>query len=85
MNAIIFYEKEMNLMEMLKKYFPYSFGVKDLGNLIVKILVYVVVSGVLGFVAGLIPFVGGIIGWVINLYCTAGWVLAILDHLKVLK
>lgn len=79
-------------MDMLKKYFPYSFGAKDLKDLIIKIIVYVVVGVVIGTVAsiiGLIPLIGGILGWIIgtvaNLYTTAGWVIAILDYLKILK
>lgn len=79
-------------MDMLKKYFPYSFGAKDLKELIIKIIVYVVVGVVVGTVCsiiGLIPVIGAIIGWLVgtvaNVYTTAGWVLAILDYLKILK
>lgn len=72
-------------MELLKKIFPYSFGAKDITGLIIKIIVYIVASAVLGFVVGLIPFVGGLIGSLISLYSTVGLILAILDYLKVLK
>lgn len=72
-------------MDFLKKYFPYSFGAADVKALIIKIVVYVLVGYLLGFVAGLIPFVGGILGTLVSLYTTAGWILAILDYLKVLK
>ena len=72
-------------MDFLKKFFPYSFGAADVKALVIKILVYVVVGYLAGFVAGLIPFVGGLLGTVIGLYTTAGWILAILDYLKVLK
>ena len=72
-------------MDMLKKFFPYSFGAADVKALVIKILVYVVAGYVLGFVAGLLPLVGDIIGGVIGLYSTVGWILAILDYLKVLK
>lgn len=72
-------------MDMLKKFFPYSFGAKDIAGLVIKIVVYIVASAVLGFVIGLIPFVGGLIGSLIGLYSTVGIVLAILDYLKVLK
>ena len=34
-------------MDMLKKFFPYSFGAKDITNLIVKIIVYIVVGAVM--------------------------------------
>jgi len=72
-------------MELLKKYFPYSFGAQDLKGLIIKIVVLLVVNAVLGWVIGLIPFVGGILSWVVSVYCTIGWILAVLDYLKVLK
>ena len=71
-------------MDMLKKFFPYSFGAKDVAALVIKIIVYVVVSAVVGFVLGLIPLVGGLAGSIVGLYCTAGWIIAILDYLKVL-
>ena len=72
-------------MDMLKKLFPYSFGAKDIKTLVIKIVVYLVVSAVLGWVLGLIPLVGGIAAWVVGLYSTVGWILVILDYLKVLK
>lgn len=78
-------------MDILKKVFPYSFGVKDLTDMIVKIVVYVVVGAVAGVLIGLLaklPIIGfiiGAVGGLIDLYCTVGIVLAILDHFKVLK
>ena len=72
-------------MEMLKKYFPYSFGAADVKALVIKVIVYLLVSAVGGFILGLLPLVGGILSWVLGLYCTVGWILAILDYLKVLK
>jgi len=72
-------------MEMLKKYFPFSFGAADVAGLVIKIVVYLVVSAVAGFVLGLIPIVGGILGTIVGIYCTAGWIIALLDYLKVLK
>ena len=72
-------------MDFLKKLFPYSFGAADVKALVIKILVYVVVGYLAGFVVGLIPLVGGLLGTIISLYTTAGWILAILDYLKVLK
>ena len=72
-------------MDMLKKFFPLSFGAADVKALVIKIAIYVIGGYVLGFVAGLLPLVGGIIGTVISLYSTVGWILAILDYLKVLK
>jgi uncharacterized protein involved in cysteine biosynthesis len=73
------------MMDMLKKFFPLSFGAADVKALVIKIAIYVIGGYVLGFVAGLLPLVGGSIGTVISLYSTVGWILAILDYLKVLK
>lgn len=86
-------------MDTLKKFFPYSFGAKEVKDLVVKIIVYVlaavvvgVVLGLVGLIAGLIPILGGIIGtllsivgWVVEAYVVVGIVLLILDYLKVLK
>ena len=78
-------------MDILKKFFPYSFGVKDLTDMIIKIIVYVVVGAIASVLIGLLKeifIIGAIIGalgGLIDLYCTVGIVLAILDHFKVLK
>ena len=72
-------------MDLIKKLFPYSFGVSDIVGLIVKILAYMIVSALLGWVLSLIPLVGGIAAWVVGIYCTIGWVIAILVFLKVIK
>lgn len=86
-------------MDMLKKFFPYSFGAKDVTALVIKIIVYVVAMvigglllGLIGLISGWIPVLGAIIGWilgaigtVIEVYCVIGIVLAILDYLKLLK
>lgn len=74
------------------KYFPISARAKkDVVGLIVSILLYIVVSAVLGFVFSLlsaIPLVGwiiGIIGSLVGLYCFIGIVVSILVFLKVVK
>ena len=78
-------------MDMLKTFFPLSFGVKDLGNLIVKVLIYLVVGIIAGFAIGIlagIPVINlltGILGTLVDLYCVVGIIVAILDYLKVLK
>lgn len=78
-------------MDILKKVFPYSFGVKGLGNLIVKVLVYIVVGAIAGFAIGLLaamPIIGMLVYLIcglIDLYVVVGIVLAVLDFLKVLK
>ena len=78
-------------MDMLKKVFPFSFGIKDLTDLIVKLILMVaagiVISWVVGVVA-LIPVVGiiaGLVGGLAGLYVLASIVLAVLDYLKILK
>ena len=78
-------------MEMLKKYFPFAFGAKDITALVIKILVLVVIGFVVTWVIGLlapIPVVGAIAGLVcglIGLYVLINIVLAVLDYLKILK
>lgn len=72
-------------MEKLKKIFPYSFGAQDIASLVIKVIVYLIASALLGWIIGLIPLIGGVVAWVVGIYCTVGWILAILDYLKVLK
>ena len=78
-------------MDMLKKIFPFSFGVKDITALVVALIIYIVGGAVLGVVFGLlakIPLIGilfGIVGWAVGVYCFVGIVLSVLDFLKVLK
>ena len=80
-------------MDFLKKMFPLSFNIpeKDTKQLVINIVIYAVISIVLGAVCGWlgsIRFVGwifGIIGRVIGTYSTAGIVLAVLKFFDVLK
>lgn len=79
-------------MDLLKKFFPYSFGAKDVTGLVIKIVVYLVVGLIVSLVCklvSLIPFVGPIVAWlvgsVVDLYVLVGIVLTVLDYLKVLK
>ena len=79
-------------MDILKKYFPYSFKEKkDIGALIVNVLVYVVFDIIAGAVISLLsglPLIGwafGLIGSLFGLYVTVGLVLSILDYFKVIK
>ncbi len=82
-------------METLKKFFPFSFGAKDVAALVIKIIIYIVVNvvvGVLAGILGMIPVVGAILGpilWVITsllgVYVTGGIVIAILAYCKVIK
>lgn len=72
-------------MDSIKKLFPYSFGAADIKAMVIKIVVYLLASAVLGLVIGLIPLVGGIVSWLVGIYCTVGWILVVLDYLKVIK
>ena len=79
-------------MDLLKSIFPYSFGVKDVTDLVVKIIIYVIIgllAAVLCWVVGFLPFLGGILKWLLGtvaeLYVTGGIVFAVLSFAKVLK
>ena len=79
-------------MDMLKKFFPFSFKEKkDVAALVINVLIYLVVGLIAGFAIGLlaiIPIVNlivGLLGGLIDLYVLVGIVLSILDYLKVLK
>lgn len=82
----------MEIMTLLKTVFPFSFGVKDVVDLVIKIAIYIIAGllvGVVCWIIGFIPFIGSIIGWLVgtvaNLYTTAGWIIALLVYFKVLK
>lgn len=88
-------------MELLKKFWAYSFKVeqKNVSSFVTNLIVWVVacfVAGailwVAGAITGWIPVVGellgvilGILGGACELYCTVGVVLAILVFVGVLK
>ena len=78
-------------MAALKKYFPLSFRITDLKELLIAIAIYIVADVVCGFVIGLlgkIPLIGflfSLIGWVAGIYFFVGIVLAVLHHFKLLK
>ncbi|MBQ4553272.1 MAG: hypothetical protein IJA59_10025 [Clostridia bacterium] len=78
-------------MDMLKKIFPFSFKSKEVKDLVINIVIYLVASIVGGWLLGLlggIPLLGVIfdlIGSLFGLYCLVGIVLAVLDFLKILK
>ena len=78
-------------MDTLKKLFPLSFKEGDVKSLIITIVIYIVVAAVAGLVLGLlgrIPLIGWIfrlVGWLIDVYCTVGVVLAILKFLNIVK
>ena len=87
-------------METLKKIFPLSWKyTKDVANLIIGILVYILVGIVAGaiialatLITGWIPVLGGILAWVlglvgslIGLYTLAGIIIQLLVYFKVIK
>ena len=78
-------------MDFLKKLFPLSFGATDKDNFIKALVIYIaalVVLTVVGMLLGGIIIIGtiiGIIGYVVDVYATAGIVLSILVFTKVIK
>ena len=78
-------------MDMLKKYFPFSFRGTDVKSFIISLIIYVVIDIVAGFVIGLlakIPLLGiifSLLGSLVGLYGLVGIVLAILYFVKVIK
>lgn len=78
-------------MDMLKKYFPKSFGINDVAKLIIAIVIYIVIdiaAGVVITIAGaILPILGtifGLIGSLVGLYTLVGIVLAVLNFFKII-
>ncbi len=78
-------------MDIIRKVFPYSLGAKEIKEVVIKILVYLVVGVVVGFFIGIltkIPLLGlifSLVGAVVDLYCFVGIVIAVLDYIGALK
>ncbi len=78
-------------MDMLKKIFPFAFKAKEINDLIVALIIYVVIDVVCGVVIGLlslIPIIGLIfilLGSLVGLYAFIGIVLSLLVFFKVIK
>lgn len=79
-------------MDSLKKFFPIAFAQKkDLGALILSVVIQVAVAVVIGWVFALLsifPLIGllfDLIGSLIGLYILANIVLTFLDYFKVIK
>lgn len=87
-------------METLKKFFPLSWKyTKDVANLIIGIIIYLVVGllaaaviALSALIVGWIPVIGGLVGIVLGLvgglvdiYVLAGIVIQILVFAKVIK
>lgn len=78
-------------MELLKTFFPFSFGAKDKQGLITLIILFVigvVICSVLGWLLGKIPvinIISGIVFWVAGLYLLVSLIIGILVFAGVLK
>ncbi|MBQ6568710.1 MAG: hypothetical protein IJL87_00465 [Clostridia bacterium] len=78
-------------MGILKTIFPYSFNTKSTGELIAKIIIYVVCGFVVGLLANLLdslPIIGrlfSVAGWLLDIYVVVGIILALLSFFKVIK
>ena len=78
-------------MDMLKKYFAKAFTAKDVKSTLIAVLIYAALAFVGGLVLGLlgalpiIGFVANVIGWLLEIYCTVGIILAVLVFFKVIK
>ena len=79
-------------MNLLKKYFPFSFRKKpETKELIIDILIHVIAGAIVGAVIGIfanipvIKLITGLAGTIAELYVIAGIVLTIMDYKKLLK
>lgn len=81
----------MDVMQQIKKIFPFSFKATDPTGLVVALIIYIVVCGICGAIIGLlasIPVAGiifSLIGSILGLYGLMGIVLTILVFLKVVQ
>ena len=78
-------------MNILKKYFPFSFGPVDTKAFIITLVIYAVIGLVVSFLIGilsrlwLIGWIFGIIGSLVDLYVVAGVILTILSFTGLFK
>ena len=78
-------------MDMLKKYFPFSFKAKDVAGLAINILIYLGIGAIAGIIIGVftgIPLIGivaSVVGFAAEAYVFAGIVLALLDYFSIIK
>lgn len=81
-------------MDILKKFFPFSFTTKnDVAALVINIIIHIVACVLVGVVIGLLCLIpvpviwtlAGIIGGLVELYAIIGIVLSCLDYFKILK
>ena len=73
-------------MDLLKKFFPFSFGARDLAGLILRIVIYVIGNAAAAFLVGLLRYIGLVgpltlaMAGLTELYLVSGVVLAVLDY-----
>ena len=80
-------------MEMLKKFWPTPFKIKekDIASFIIQLVIFVVVCAVIGWLIGIlsgIPIIGlifSLLGALIEIYGLVGIVLCILVFLGIVK
>jgi len=80
-------------MEMLKKYWPTPFKIKekDVKSFVIQLLIFVVICAVIGWLIGVlagIPIIGivfSIVGALFELYGLVGIILCVLQFLGILK
>lgn len=78
-------------MDFLKRLFPFSFGIKDVANLVIRIIIYVIAGAVLGVILNyvsqfpLLNYVVWPIGTLTEIYVASAIAIAILDYNKILK
>lgn len=78
-------------MDFLKKFFPIAFKAREVKDLIISLIIFILIDIVCGIVIGLLaklPIIGIIftlLGSLVGLYALVGIVLSILVFCKVLK
>ena len=78
-------------MDIFKKIFHFSFNSKDVTNLIIALIFYIIVCGICGAIIGFlakIPILGivfSLLGSVLGIYGLIGIVLSVLTFIKVIE
>ena len=81
----------MELLSKLKPFFPFSFRVRDLTELVVSLVIYLIGGLICGLIIGFlasIPIIGflfSLVGAVLGVYSFMGIILSVLVYLKVVK
>ncbi len=74
-------------MEIVRNLFPFSFGVRDTKDMVIRIGIYLAAGVVVSLIVGMfdwIPLLGLIftlVGTLVDLYCFVGIVLTVLDKI----